>query len=310
MPVFNAWKTGGHYGTLAVMDRDVLRASMHALVLRTGTELPADVVQALQAAWENEAPDSVARETLGIMRESAGLSQAQALPICQDTGSLFAVVAAASAEAMKEIEDALLAAVKGLTAEGILRQNCVDALSDKNTGTNIGPSVPQIHFHPAEGPATVRLMLKGGGSENMSAQYSLPLKELNAARDFDGVKRCVLDAVFRAQGKGCAPGILGVCIGGDRSSGYLLAKEQLFRKLPDINPEPALAALEDRLRDQANRLGIGPMGLGGTTTVLGVKAVAAGRHPASYFVTVSYSCWATRRNGVELDEKGMIAKWL
>ncbi|HQP32360.1 MAG TPA: fumarate hydratase [Deltaproteobacteria bacterium] len=292
------------------MDRDVLHASMHALVLRTGTELPADVVQALQAAWENEAPDSVARETLGIMRESAELSQAQALPICQDTGSLLAVVSAGSAEEMRAIEDALRAAVRVLTDEGILRQNCVDALSDRNTGTNMGTHVPQIHFHPAAGPVTVRLMLKGGGSENMSAQYSLPSKELKAGRDFDGVRRCVLDAVFRAQGKGCAPGILGLCIGGDRASGHVLAKEQLFRKLPDVNPEPALARLEEDIRSQANRLGIGPMGLTGRTTVLGVKAVAAGRHPASYFVTVSYSCWATRRYSMELDERGGIAKWL
>jgi fumarate hydratase class I len=144
----------------------------------------------------------------------------------------------------------------------------------------------------------------------MSAQYSLPCKELGALRDFDGVRRCVLDAANRAQGKGCAPGILGVCIGGDRASGYHLAKEQLFRKLPDINPEPALAKLEEDICSQANRLGIGPMGLRGNTTVLGVKAIAAGRHPASYFVTVSYSCWATRRYGVELDEGGGIARWL
>jgi len=292
------------------MDRDVLRASMHALVLRTGTELPADVEQALHAAWEGEAPDSVARENLGIMCESAGLSRALGLPICQDTGSIFAVVSAGSAEAMAEIDDALRAAVMDLTAEGLLRQNCVDTLSDKNTGTNIGPFVPQIHYHPGAGPATVKLMLKGGGSENVSAQYSLPCKDLGAGRDLDGVRRCVLDAVLKAQGKGCAPGILGVCIGGDRASGYMLAKEQLFRTLTDSNPEPALAALEEDIRSQANQLGIGPMGLRGKTTVLGVKCAAAGRHPASYFVTVSYSCWATRRCAVELDASGRVAAWL
>jgi fumarate hydratase class I len=153
-------------------------------------------------------------------------------------------------------------------------------------------------------------MLKGGGSENMSAQYSLPLQRIQADRDFEGVRRCILDAVHQAQGQGCAPGILGVCIGGDRSSGNLIAKKQLFRKLDDMNPLPVLASLEQTILTQANTLGIGPMGLGGRTTLLGVKIGTAGRHPACYFVSVIYSCWATRRYTVELDEKGDITRWL
>ena len=292
------------------MEKDHLRASMHDLVLRTCTELPEDVDHALAEACEREEAGSVAQETVSIMRQNLALSRAHRLPLCQDTGSLFALVRHSQPRDMEDLEEALRAAVRDLTEKGILRQNCVDPLSEKNTGTNMGAHVPQIHFQPAAGPATVKLMLKGGGSENMSAQYSLPCKELGAGRDFDGVRRAVLDAVNKAQGKGCAPGILGLCIGGDRASGYYLAKEQLFRKLPDVNPEPALAKLEEDIRAQANRLGIGPMGLGGKTTVLGVKAVTAGRHPASYFVSISYSCWATRRYGVELDDQGRIAAWL
>jgi fumarate hydratase class I len=170
--------------------------------------------------------------------------------------------------------------------------------------------VPQIHFEPIDGPTRISLMLKGGGSENMSAQYSLPNSKIQAGRDMEGVRRCILDAVFQAQGQGCAPGILGVCIGGDRASGYLVAKKQLFRKLGDMNPLPLLASLEQTVLKEANELGIGPMGLGGKTTLLGVKIGTAGRHPASYFVTISYSCWATRRYTVELTETGDIGQWI
>jgi fumarate hydratase class I len=192
----------------------------------------------------------------------------------------------------------------------MLRQNCVDPVTGENTGTNIGEHVPQVHFIPSNGPVTVSLMLKGGGSENVSTQYSLPFAELDAGRDLDGVRKCMLDALFKAQGKGCAPGIIGVCIGGDRASGLLLAKEMLFRRLDEPNPVPELRRLESRVVEEANRLGIGPMGLGGETTLLGARIGLAGRHPACFFVSVSYSCWATRRMSIELDPEGRIARWL
>jgi fumarate hydratase class I len=109
------------------------------------------------------------------------------------------------------------------------------------------------------------------------------------------VRKAVLDAVYKAQGQGCAPGILGVAIGGDRGSSYYASKEVLFRKMDEASPDPQLAALEERLTGEANQLGIGPMGFGGQTTVLGAKITALNRLPASYFVTVSYMCWAYRR---------------
>jgi fumarate hydratase class I len=151
---------------------------------------------------------------------------------------------------------------------------------------------------------SVKLLLKGGGCENTGAQYTLPNTELGADRDLDGVKRIVLDAVYKAQGKGCAPGVLGVAFGGDRANGYAEAKRQLFRKLDDVNPEPALAAMEKELFEKANLLGIGPMGYGGKTTVLGVKVGNLSRLPASYFVSIAYMCWATRRASVEVLPSG------
>jgi fumarate hydratase class I len=156
----------------------------------------------------------------------------------------------------------------------------------------------------------VKLLLKGGGCENCGIQYSLPNKTLGAERDLNGVKKCILDAVLQAQGKGCGPGILGICVGGDRATGYMYSKEQLLRTLEDKNKIPELAKMESEVMETANKLDIGPMGFGGKTTLLGCKIGALNRLPASFFVSISYMCWADRRQGVELDGKGKVKKWL
>jgi len=201
--------------------------------------------------------------------------------------------------------------VKVATKKGYLRQNSVDSITGKNDGTNVGPGSPAIHFHQHRSPEVkVRLALKGGGCENVGAQYSLPSEKLNANRDLDGCRKVILDAVLQAQGKGCGPGILGVCIGGDRATGYEFSKKQFLRTIEDKNSVPELDALEQDVLKTANELGIGPMGFGGKTTLLGVKICAANRLPASYFVSVSYMCWAYRRQGVELDSQQKIARWL
>jgi fumarate hydratase class I len=202
-------------------------------------------------------------------------------------------------------------AVKLATKKGYLRQNSVNSITGKNDGTNLGPGAPTLHFHQHRSPeVNVRLILKGGGCENVGAQYSLPIEKLQADRDLAGCRKVILDAVLQAQGKGCGPGVLGVCIGGDRATGYEFSKQQLMRKLDDRNPVPELDALEQDIWQTANKLGIGPMGFGGKTTLLGVKIGAANRVPASYFVSVSYMCWAFRRQGVTLDAQGQIQRWL
>ena len=201
--------------------------------------------------------------------------------------------------------------MKAATKIGYLRQNSVDSLTGKNDGTNLGHGAPTVHFHQHRSPEiSVRLVLKGGGCENVGAQYSLPAEKLHANRDLDGCRKAILDAVLQAQGKGCGPGILGVCIGGDRATGYEHSKVQLLRKLDDTNPNPELAELEKDIVETANKLGIGPMGFGGKTTLLGTKICAANRVPASFFVSVSYMCWAFRRQGVELDGASGISRWL
>jgi fumarate hydratase class I len=135
---------------------------------------------------------------------------------------------------------------------------------------------------------------KGGGCENVGAQYSLPDDRLKAGRDLEGVRKVVLDAVNKAQGEGCAPGFLGVAVGGDRGTSYAASKEVLLRPLNDVNPDVSMQKLEEQITEEANQLGIGPMGFGGKTTVLGTKITSTHRLPASFFVTVSYMCWAYR----------------
>ncbi len=188
-------------------------------------------------------------------------------------------------------------------------------LTGKNSGDNLGPGTPVIHFEQWEqDEIEVKLVLKGGGCENKNIQYSLPatLERLGRAdRNIEGVRKCLLHAVWQAQGQGCAPGALGVCIGSDRAHGYDVAKEQLFRTLDDVNPDPVLAELEARIMKEANELGVGAMGFGGLVSLIGCKIAAANRLPASFFVSVAYSCWAFRRLGVRLDaQNGAITSWL
>jgi fumarate hydratase class I len=178
-------------------------------------------------------------------------------------------------------------------------------VTGKNSGINVGEGFPGIYFSEWDDPAIeISLMLKGGGCENVGRQYSLPNAEFGAGRDLEGVRRVVLDAVRKAEGKGCPPGILGVCIGGDRGSGYVESKHLLLRRLDDINPDPTLAELERQILADANQLGIGPQGLGGKTTLLGVKIGTRHRVPASYFVTITYMCWEHRRRTLKIEPDG------
>ena len=211
-----------------------------------------------------------------------------------------------------DFEEEARTAVTEATKRGFLRQNSVDSLTGKNDGTNVGPGAPTVYFHQWNEPhLEVRLVLKGGGCENVGAQYSLPDTKLKANRDVAGCRRVILDAVLQAQGKGCGPGVLGVCIGGDRSTGYSWSKKMFLRPLDDVNPVPELAELETDITATANDLGIGPMGFGGKTTLLGTKIYAINRVPASFFVSVSYMCWAFRRQGAKVaPDSYAIDHWL
>jgi fumarate hydratase class I len=288
-----------------------LHDSLVELIRRTSAEIPEDVRTAILSSLEQEKKGTIAESAMKIIERNIVLAKQKSQPICQDTGSIIFYVDGPVGFDQMEFEATARDAVRLATKKGFLRQNSVDSLTGVNDGTNVGPGSPTIHFHQHRTPETrVRLILKGGGCENVGAQYSLPNEKLKANRDLDGCRKVILDAVLQAQGKGCGPGILGVCIGGDRATGYEFSKQQFLRPIPDRNPVPELDKLEQDILQTANELGIGPMGFGGKTTLLGVKIGTANRLPASYFVSVSYMCWAYRRQGVTLGGDGQIEKWL
>jgi fumarate hydratase class I len=290
---------------------NALSDSLVELIRRTSAEIPDDVNQALIQSLEQEKKGTIALSALKIIERNIELAKNKSQPICQDTGSILFYVDCPIGFDQITFAETARATVTLATKKGFLRQNSVDSLTGKNDGTNVGLGAPAFHFHQHRSPdVNVRLVLKGGGCENVGAQYSLPAEKLQANRDLDGCRKAILDAVLQAQGKGCGPGILGVCIGGDRATGYELSKTQFLRKLDDRNANAELDGLEQDVLKTANELGIGPMGFGGKTTLLGVKICAANRLPASYFVSVSYMCWAYRRQGVTLDAAGKIGKWL
>ncbi|HMD90127.1 MAG TPA: fumarate hydratase [Anaerolineaceae bacterium] len=267
------------------------------LVRLTSTNLSPDVEEALQKALAQEEPGTAARGAMETIMTNVEMTRRNSTPICQDTGTPIFFVRSPDGWSPRELGEQIRNAVAHATKMTYLRPNAVDSLNGKNTGNNLGDQhFPTIHFEEInERPLSIELILKGGGCENVGAQYSLPDDRLQAGRDLEGVRKCVLDAVYKAQGEGCAPGFLGVAIGGDRGTSFVASKEALLRKVEDTNPREDLAALEERITKEANQLGIGPMGFGGKSTVLGTKITSTYRLPASFYVTVSYMCWAFRR---------------
>lgn len=288
--------------------------SMYTLIEQTSTVLPGDVRKAMQRAKQREDQGTRAALALSTISQNIEMASENVSPICQDTGMPTFIIHCPVGANQIEMKKAIHNAIIKVTKDGKLRPNSVDSLTGKNSGDNLGPGTPVIHFEQWEREdIEVKLILKGGGCENKNIQYSLPteLEGLGkAGRDLDGIRKCILHAVYQAQGQGCSAGFIGVGIGGDRTTGYELAKQQLFRAVDDINPNEDLAKLEAYIMENANKLGIGTMGFGGEVTLLGCKIGAMNRLPASFFVSVAYNCWAFRRQGVIIDANtGEIKQW-
>jgi fumarate hydratase class I len=292
-----------------------LENSLIELITQTSSNLPPDVRAAMGMMLATETPGTQSAQALSVIASNIDMATDGEGPICQDTGMPTFQVHTPVGVNQIVIKRAIQNAVAEATRRGKLRPNSVDSLSGKNSGNNLGEETPVIHFEQwEEDEIEVKLILKGGGCENKNIQYSLPcdLDHLGSAgRNLEGVRKCLLHAVWQAQGQGCAPGALGVCIGSDRAHGYVLAKNQLFRTLDDVNPVAELAALEAQVMEEANRIGVGAMGFGGKASLIGCKIAAANRLPASFFVSVAYDCWAYRRLGVRLEaSSGAITRWL
>jgi fumarate hydratase, class I len=294
---------------------EFLPASLLELIIQTSTNLPPDVRAAMSMTAATETPATQSAQALGIILSNIDMAKEDEGAICQDTGMPTFFIHTPVGVNQIRIRKAVQEAVAEATRRGKLRPNSVDSITGKNSGNNLGTETPVLHFEQwEEDEIEIRLILKGGGCENKNIQYSVPceLEHLGRAdRNLEGVRKCLLHAVWQAQGQGCAPGALGVCIGSDRAHGYELAKKQLLRTLDDVNTDPTLASLEQEIVDEANKLGVGAMGFGGKASLIGCKITAANRLPASFFVSVAYECWAFRRLGVRLDAAtGAITKWL
>lgn len=295
---------------------DEFKKSILELITDASSNLPPDVRKAIKIAQQSEQKGTRSALALDTIATNIDMACENVGPICQDTGMLsffiHTPVGTNQITMKKEIREAVAEATK----IGKLRSNSVDSLTGKNSGDNLGEGTPIMHWEQWENndEIEVKLILKGGGCENKNIQYSLPmeLEHLGkAGRNLDGIRKCILHAVWQAQGHGCAIGAVGVCIGGDRTSGYEHAKKQLFRTIDDVNPNPELAELEKYIMEHANNLKIGTMGFGGNATLIGCKVGTQNRLPASFFVSVAYDCWAFRRQGIILDAKtGKIKRWL
>jgi fumarate hydratase subunit alpha len=260
------------------------------------------VKEALQRAYREEQSDAGKTQLKAIL-DNVDLAEKTRTPMCQDTGIIiFYVKAGGQAKGLDKIEDALLGATKRATREVPLRPNAVDPFTQKNTGDNTGRFIPFIHWEIVSGDSVeITVMPKGGGSENVCA-----LGMISPGQGVKGLKKFVVDAVINAGAQPCPPNILGVAAGGGADIAMKLAKAALLRPLDEPNPDPNLAKLEEELCEAANSTGIGPMGLGGKFTVLGVKVEYAHRHPASYPVAVAFQCWAARRASARINSDGEV----
>jgi fumarate hydratase subunit alpha len=280
-----------------VTDNDVQDAVVE-LLRKTVVRLPADVDEALRRAFDAET-DEVPKMQMKAILDNIDMAEKGNTPMCQDTGvTIFYVTLPKSCTA--DVEKGIIEGVRRATKEVPLRPNAVHPITRKNPGDNVGLRMPYINWKVGDKDyIEITVMTKGAGSENMSQ-----LAMLTPSQGLKGIKEFVLNTVLRAGGNPCPPMILGVGIGGSADISMKLAKEALLRPLNVRHSDPEIAALETELLESMNMLGIGPMGLGGKTSLLGLNIEYAYCHTASLPVAINVQCWAARRGTVRIHTDG------
>lgn len=272
---------------------DIIEA-VAAMCVRATTKLPEDVRRSFEkASAQEESP--AAQEIFSQLLENADLAEKTGLPLCQDTGyAVFYVEMGEDARVSgSTLKEAINEGVRQGYEKGFLRKSVCHPMTRANTGDNT-PAI--IHIDLVEGDGLkIGFMAKGGGSENMSR-----VTMLAPAQGWEGIKEFVVNRVAEAGPNPCPPVILGIGIGGTFERAPSIAKKALLRKLDDVHPDPEIAAMEAELLEEVNRLGIGPMGLGGKTTCLGIKIAMAPCHIASLPLAVNVQCHSARHEEVEL----------
>lgn len=282
--------------------KNIIANTTETLLHMAELYLPDDVKSALKSAYESETNET-AKMNLSAILKNIELAETNKRPLCQDTGiMIFYVKVGSSFPGISQIRDAIVDGVKSATSKIPLRPNAVDPIAQKNSGDNTGRKIPWINWEITDGDTLeITAFPKGGGSENMSM-----VGMLTPGLGIKGLKKFVVDTIVRAGGKPCPPTIVGIGIGGGADIAIKVAKQSLLRPLNEPNPDPELAKLEKEIYEALNATGIGPMGLGGKTTVLGVRMDYAMRHPASYPVGVAIQCWAARRATARISPDGKI----
>ncbi|MEM7165643.1 MAG: fumarate hydratase [Planctomycetota bacterium] len=285
--------------------------SLLELIRRASCELTQDVLTAISKAAKAEDAQSSAAAALDLVWESVAIAKKTGAPLLADPViPHFYVTTPPQFDALafrKAAEEAIAAATKA----GYLQPELEDLVSGRGAKSNVGEGSPFLHFHAEERKnVEVRVVLDTGVAHGPGAHYTLPDEAIGAARDLNGVRRAALHALVRAHGSGIGPGVLAIGIGGDRASGHALAHQQFLRPLGEKSRVKALAQLEARILEDANSLGIGPMGFGGKNVLLGVKIASQLSSISHAHVSICYLGWAMRRHGAALDAKGAIADWL
>ncbi|MBN1879757.1 fumarate hydratase [bacterium] len=268
------------------------------------TRLPASTLAALRHAEKVESAG--AKVQVQAMLQAVEVSDRQQAPICQDTGTPAFYVRVGTRfpafTTIDQLEPALRQAVKQATRDIPLRPNTVHPITGVNPGDNTGYRIPQIIWSiDGTDSMTLTYFPKGGGCSNMSR-----LVMMTPGKGLKGVKEIVLERIASMEGKPCPPTVVGVGLGGSDSMCMELAKKALLRPVGVSHPDPAIAALEKELKDKANQLGVGPMGVGGITTVLDVKFEIEYRHPASFPVGIAVQCWANRQISMNIKPDGSV----